>query len=486
MRNGILSLSADDEPRSVTNGTVLVASTDPRFPPATASAAIHRCEYDPATGSCALCGETHDTAGLALSIAQDGRYVREDSTNMIRFVASPNGGVPESIVWQITPQLPDGALLSEQPDEEGEYTVSGCAAVWADAGMETNSYAVSASYAFAPEVSASQNFTAVAIDAEPICTETDDAGFVVNPCMVPIGQTATFRIKVFPASVPNNDIRWTIADGGVHAEFVGSRYGREITLRGKSEGSVLLRVDLTGYLGVSPTFETYVADMIAVPVDAWIVTGANGPVYETDSLSDLIQSANAILRQICMTCYVNQVYCTNRSDWVDLSVYTDAEYENVLDLIASVSNRCNGLELHFVGELKSPDLGSNNRNGIVLSASANGQTLAHEIGHAIGLKDIYGVYFNPNMIVDLPVRRSWEPSDWSGNDPQGFYQPEYSQVNLVRRLIMCGDGNAGCRDFSAGPVYGIIHDDSSPTGFSFGHSSVGVKPFETRRIPRHD
>lgn len=53
-----------------------------------------------------------------------------------------------------------------------------------------------------------------------------------------------------------------------------------------------------------------------------------------------------------------------------------------------------GVERYFVNDLFCADgspgpVGANSSGGIVLTAGADVRTLAHEIGHAFGLKDIY-------------------------------------------------------------------------------------------------
>ena len=482
----IVTLAVEDEPRSVTNGTIRVASTEPGFPPAEVSRSIHRCEYDPATGLCPPCGETHDTTGMSFSVWQDSRYARVGTTNRCYYTSLLNGNESLLANWTVTPELPDGARLhvGSAPNDPGTTSVSGALSVWLTPGSATNAYTVTATLPFAPDRPASKTFTAIAIDAEPICTETTGEGFVVNPCMVPTGETATFRIKVFPASVPDSDIRWYISGG--HAQIQGSSSGREIRVRGISEGPVYLEVSITGYQGVNPTFNAYVADMVAVPVDAWIVVGAEGPVCDSSYVSSLVQDANAILRQVCMTCYVHEVMYTNENEWVDLSSCSNDKYEEMLSLITAVSNRCEGIEVHFVGQLKPWDEGSNNHDGIVLRGNSSVQTFVHEIGHEMGLVDIYGIYANPDMVLAFPTQQSWASLDWSGNDLRGFYKPDFWQVNLVRRLIMCGDGNTGRRDFSTGPIYGIVYDDTTPSGMGCGMAPVGMSPFLPRRIPCHE
>ena len=480
----VVSLSVADESPSVVTGTVRVASTEPGFPPAEASETIHRCGWDDDTGGCPFCTDGHDTTGMSFSVYREYRYARVGTTNRCYFTSLLNGNESLPANWTVTPELPDGARLhaGSAPNDPGSTFVSGALSVWLTPGSATNAYTVTATLPFAPDRPASKTFTAIAIDAEPICTETTDEGFVVNPCMVPTGETATFRIKVLPTSVPDSDIRWYISGG--HAQIQGSSFGREIRVRGTSEGPVHLEVSITGYQGVNPTFDTYVADMVAVPVDAWIVVGAEGVVVNNTDLTRIIGEANPILRQVCISCYVHQVFFTNRFDWVDLSQCTESEYDDILDEMCSVGNNSSGMEIHFVQRLLTGRLGENDSHGMVLPSTVNGRTFAHETGHAMGLHDVYAFSNDPPLVVSNTCNQNLCPDDWSGNDPRGFYMPPNLHFNIIRRVIMCGDGNPVSRDFPAGEVYGVLNlNGVDPL---LGWADVGVCSGSERRLPHHD
>ena len=482
--NGTVSLAVADTSRSVTNGTVLVASTDPRFPPATASAEIHRCEYDPATGGCPLCGETHATTGVSISVTQDYRYALFGTTNMSRFAATVRGGDMDDIVWTVSPALAEGVWLHSlnDPDDNGDFAITGTAQVWADSGLSTNQFTVTAAFPFAPDKSVSKTITTVAIDAEAICTEVDSSGFVVNPISIPIGETATFRVKVFPSSVPNSHIEWRIVNGSGNVQVVGSRYGRELKLRGTAAGDVNLRVEITGYNGPAPMFKTTVMRETAVPVVAWIVCRDDGssPAVSAADVQTLVEQANILFRQICISCYVHQVSFTNKTEWMDLPEPETPDFSEKFQNMIEVANPTNGIEVHFVNSIGNT-LGVNarNNNGMVLCASASAEVFAHETGHAMGRHDIYCWHPDTTKTVTGDVRKAWCPDDWTGNDERGFYPDADSltQSNLIERLVMCGIKSPGQRDFSWGNVHGIQKSDAGDDGFEYSNEvPIGFFP----------
>ena len=489
----VVSLSVDDEPRSVTNGTVLVASTDSRFPPATVAAEIHRCEYDPATGVCPLCGETHATTGVSISVTQDYRYALFGTTNMSRFAATVRGGDMDDIVWTVSPALAEGVWLHSlnDPDDNGDFAITGTAQVWADSGLSTNQFTVTAAFPFAPDKSVSKTLTTVAIDAEAICTEVDSSGFVVNPISIPIGETATFRVKVFPSSVPNSHIEWRIVNGSGNVQVVGSRYGRELKLRGTATGDVNLRVEITGYNGPAPMFKTTMMRETAVPVVAWIVCRDDGssPAVSAADVQTLVEQANILFRQICISCYVHQVSFTNKTEWMNLPAPGTPDFSNKFQSMIAVANPTNGIEVHFVNSIvNSLGVNAGNNNGMVLCANASADDFAHETGHAMGRHDIYCWHPDTTKTVMGDVRKVWCPDDWTGNDERGFYPDadSLSQSNLIERLVMCGIESPGQRDFSWGNVHGIRKSDAGDDGFEYSNEvPIGFFPHVIPQRPHH-
>ena len=89
--------------------------------------------------------------------------------------------------------------------------------------------------------------------------------------------------------------------------------------------------------------------------------------------------------------------------------------------------------------------------GIVVGPDANARTIAHEIGHACGLPDIYDEDSRTSLKVEGMPSKERMPDDW------GWYPPSVKQADLVRRLLMYGVYSYSKADISYGDIYGLYY-----------------------------
>jgi len=93
----------------------------------------------------------------------------------------------------------------------------------------------------------------------------------------------------------------------------------------------------------------------------------------------------------------------------------------------------------------------------MLASTANGHTLAHEVGHASGLDDIYMTYTATNgvtaSIANAGVVKSeyLDPRDWGS----GYYPYDLLHTDLIKRLLMYGEGGYGGTGVPHGDVWGV-------------------------------
>ena len=120
-----------------------------------------------------------------------------------------------------------------------------------------------------------------------------------------------------------------------------------------------------------------------------------------------------------------------------------------------------GLEIYFVKEIYDTNgwvvWGVNSAHGCAVATNGNFRTLAHEIGHACGLHDIYDTRSDLAAAVTGEVREAWAPDDWNGGPGPLYYEPGLEQAELVRRLLMYGYGGTAIvkGDIPLGRVLGI-------------------------------
>ena len=346
-------------------------------------------------------------------------------------------------------------------------------------------------------------FTVVQPIAEPICSETVEHSvlgtnhvYTVNPCGVAVGDDAYFRIKVVPASFPDSEIVWTNNDGRV--EFVGGNTGRNVHVRGVSPGDATLEVIIGGRTRQTPTFPLKVVTPQVFKITAWIVTGKNDTFPRSViDVQNMIAPLNDIYRQVGVSFYLDSVIVTNIPAAYNLVYDEDPNVGWDFERLVNIGHGTGGIECYFVNDFimsngEDPPLAANASKGLVMSASAGALTLAHEIGHAFGLSDIYVAAYEGQSGNSAPSTLSvatnficyaCAPFDWNGGchgrgeGGSRYYQNSARMATIVPRLLMYGVhcGNDIRRDITIGPVDAVNYigsgdstvwyDEFAPIGF---------------------
>ena len=310
-----------------------------------------------------------------------------------------------------------------------------------------------------------------------------------------VGDDAYFRVQVSPTAFPDSEIVWANGDGRI--EFVGGNTGRSVHVRGVSAGETTLEVIIGGRTQQAPTFPLRVVTPQTSKITAWIVKDnlGNMPRYENDVLA-MIAPLNDIYRQVGVSFYLDSVTVTNIPG--AYSLLYDSTTNDVwnFDRLVDIGHGTGGIECYFVNDLFCADgsagpVGANSSGGIVLTARADVRTLAHEIGHAFGLRDIYvsarekdeGVSGEDAKDVGLVAMVSTcALDDWNGGcygrgDPGSrYYQDGTRMFSIIPRLLMYGVAmEDGRRDLTIGNVDGVWYrgdgtsrewyDSDAPVGF---------------------
>ncbi|MFA5203678.1 MAG: hypothetical protein WC708_04655 [Lentisphaeria bacterium] len=280
------------------------------------------------------------------------------------------------------------------------------------------------------------------------------------------------------SSIPNENIIWSKVSGEV--EFVGgNNMGRNVVVKGNSTGAFKLEVDVGGVLNPKPYIKGMVLEKKMVDVHVYIVRKDDGtsPATTETAFSTLLSEANNFYAQVAIEFrQVGGVTYIDKTDWLDVETTADnwAEYKQ----LQSSHDGTGGLEIYCIDDL----IGANGANyspgtteaGLTIDDDANSRTLAHELGHACGLADIYLSKDGTSLPDDL-VKETWLPDDWSGGSATGYYSPDLKQKDLVQRLIMYGVGNSTKADFALGKVHGVDRNGAA-TLIKVGLSDMNRQP----------
>ena len=354
---------------------------------------------------------------------------------------------------------PSGNLLHTGDDATGILTVVGTATS-GDTPSEINYKLLvpgrnSAGVLVTNELDRTRKIWVLNILFEPVNTNEVD-GVVVNPCGVLRGQTARFRIDVAPQAFPDSNILWTASPAGALVPSTGLR-GREIELTGgTATGDATVSAEILGWNGPTPTANVRVlASETVIPLYAWIVSGTNGPATNAAGVRAMVAGANDIYRQVGRRFVLQEpveVLPTNQA-WAVLAPDTNGVWTAFRELI-DTHHVTNGVEVYFVESLVGAG-GLTLPGGCAVRATANPNSLAHELGHAQGLPDIYAreVAGMPDVSGFASLERN--PGDWGTSSSEGYYVSGFLQSEIVLRTLMNGLCSPVKRDLTTGGIHSI-------------------------------
>ena len=419
---------------------------------------------------CSLCA-CNFGEDFGIRITAGGTALHTDSTNRIPLHAEREAN------WQILPGDTGMRLYASERGGTPTLSITGASNVWVSAGIKYGRATVSAT-------SSEYGYLADAIDVwtllivlHPITGERDERSCIVNPAGSVVNWTETFRIEVYPNAYPDiAGASWQSANG---AAVVTGTDRTEAQVTFSEDGPDILFYHMPGYLDDLPeTVCTVYPSVSRVALNRFYILDEfdNQPTNVPDGDGALAE-INRIWRQAGMEFYWGAT--TNISGYADMFnlLETDAEYVE----FCSTFLVTNGLKIFYVGNPRDQQNNpydfclipeqSGISYGLFVPMDSSVISLAHEIGHACGLSDIYLPDPTPpsatTSFFGAPAQAEDCPSDGTG--PM-LYLDQAPRGVLVTPLLMKGvfDSNDQV-DIPRGHIRGLTESgwiDLVPVGLS--------------------
>ena len=383
---------------------------------------------------------------VELENATTNVYAMRGDTSPVTFEWA-GWGTGNGVVWTISPS---GGSFAHFIDASGHACsmLKNVPSVSVLPGGSALTYTIRATTK-KPAMTRTVRLSVMDLNFEPV-TPPGTGDTPVNPGGLAAGNDAWFRATGL-LNITGDKLNWSCGNG--HAQITGPASGDQVRVHAVSEGDAAVGIDIDGYVGPRPSANLHVFPAVSseVPVRAFIVCfndGSGAPVTP-QGIGERIALANTVFLQAGVRFSLASVGVVSNTNWRSAS-----SIGKQTNLVNFVTNG-NTLEIYYVYELTYNTQGINYPGGAIIMGSAPLETTAHELGHTLGLGDIYVSDEHTSLHVELgaKAREKWLPNDWSA-----FYVEDLTQATLLMRLLMFSNGYRTGTDISSGPVYGLRYD----------------------------
>ena len=191
----------------------------------------------------------------------------------------------------------------------------------------------------------------------------------------------------------------------------------------------------------------------SAPIDLYIVCNSDGsmPVMDSGNLTNKIPEINAYFAQVGMSFYFRSQAAISNTEYRVVAYGSEKA-----DVLRRSIPATGGVKLFAVERIGEDVQAFCGEYGIIFTPQCSANTIAHELGHACGLDDIYiqKTFTNAaNEEITVAVvglaSSEWMPLDW------GRYEKGVLQSALIEKLLMYGAASGTECDLTAGDVYGV-------------------------------
>ena len=326
-----------------------------------------------------------------------------------------------------------------------------------------------------------------------VTTEKIDGRFI-NPSRLVMGTNAVLQVGV-NGDFNATNVHWHVVSGAADLSPANG-FTTTVTPTGTNE-DVVVEARFNGD-EIQPRFVLPVVEPRRIPIRFFVVKPpADQKKKEwTDSkIHTMLDKANEIYTQVGIRFELlgTPAYVGTTNDW---NIVLGTNYVNKFGMKRwRYSSECRALldnytaadcvEVYFIGSILYPKdyVAATPPYGVVVSKQASITTLAHELGHVLGLEDCY-VRFNRRDGMVASIIRADEPvdggfflfgaCDWGMERGRGFYGKDDSKLVTMRRMLMHGTGTNERMDIPAGNVISLSLDARTELEFGTYNPKVGA------------
>ena len=331
-----------------------------------------------------------------------------------------------------------------------------------------------------------------------------------NPCGLVRGGYGKFRFTTIPTGIPASSFTWTAS---ANLRFINGSNTEKIAYVQADNNSDANDYSLEINIGRgdnNPKIEGEILeDEKRVKLFVWIVAdniyGYNAAFRQGDVYT-WVNKVNDIYMQVGIKYEVAEFNYIADTTGYFREIEDDPTGEIGYDLVqypqsTNFPRTEDGLEIFFISDLGDARGVTYPGAGIIIpetayhhESTATYKTLAHELGHACDLLDIYDTKGNSTLSDKMNPNSLWIKKDCTytnlpNNNPfnntmsvAGYYESNLKHVDLVKRLLMYGYGSGDESedlrgDLSSGDIFGIDAD------FNFVDIKTGLEGMV--RTPTH-
>ena len=292
---------------------------------------------------------------------------------------------------------------------------------------------------------------------------------IYNPSRLVYGTNAILCVD-FNGPFQENEIHWHVKEG---AATVNPTVGKRVVVTPTAADGVVTVEARFNDDEIQPQFVLPIVQERVLDVRAFVVcneeAGNVEPAVDDEGVRNYVQFANFIFRQIGVRFNLLGIETLPNSaeywnivmnEWTGVSLWRRKSVSSQVRSLMRDNNVSGCINVYFVGNI-SMDVDGESRElggcqisgGVFISNKCSDHTLAHELGHALGLWDCYDSYSSlrdqnsglPLLEVkdpDLPIspsRFQSRPRDWGDETGRGFYALSDTYRSVIKQFLMYGD-----------------------------------------------